>query len=154
TAATADELDSAWPGAAPTEDRSVDALRMKLCDDDSLTRVHAIVALGKVGSLDDVGLLSDLLALPESTDEHPMERDAIMHTLKRLAGMTTSEFPMPKIEPASQSTTNVDDSYSEQLANLFNDPSFGQASNAQQPGWTCSCCASEVPGGFERCWNC
>jgi hypothetical protein len=50
--------------------------------------------LGEVGTLDDVGLLSDLLALAPSDEQHPLERAAMAHSMQRLAGVVSEPFDL------------------------------------------------------------
>jgi hypothetical protein len=86
----------------------VETVREKLCDVDPAVRVQAAVELGEIGSLDDIGLLSDLLSLPYSLDEHPKERAALVHAMQRLSGTTTEEFDLSGIPPVLETPTNPD----------------------------------------------
>lgn len=70
----------------------VEAVREALCGGDATARVQAALRLGEIGTLDDIGLLSDLLSLPYSLDEHAKERAAMLHAMKRLSGATDEEF--------------------------------------------------------------
>jgi hypothetical protein len=70
----------------------VEAVRQRLCDADPTARVQAALQLGEIGALDDIGLLSDLLSLPFSLDEHPQERAALLHAMQRLSGATAEPF--------------------------------------------------------------
>jgi hypothetical protein len=70
----------------------VEEARIKLCDRDPVVRIQAAVELGEIGGLDDIGLLSDLLSLPTSPDEHPREREALVHAMRRLSGESTERF--------------------------------------------------------------
>ena len=72
----------------------VEAVREKLCDVDPAVRIQATLQLGEIGSLDDIGFLSDLLSLPYSLDEHPKERAALLHAMQRLSGTTTEVFDL------------------------------------------------------------
>ena len=65
--------------------RAVDLIRERLADDDAAVRIAASRLIAKIGDLDDIGLLSDLLALPESSDEAPDERDAITAAMRTIA---------------------------------------------------------------------
>jgi hypothetical protein len=47
-------------------------------------RIQAARALGRLGTLDDVGLLSDLLCLPPWPGEEPRERPALLQAMQRL----------------------------------------------------------------------
>jgi hypothetical protein len=74
--------------------RELDQVRMMLADDNHNLRVAAIETLGQCASLDDVGLLSDLLALPPQTNEEPGERStlraAIQQVVSRISGRATA----------------------------------------------------------------
>lgn len=65
--------------------RAAEMIRDKLADDEALVRIAATVLIAKIGDLDDVGLLSDLLALPESSDEDENERDALTGAMRTIA---------------------------------------------------------------------
>ena len=65
--------------------RAAELMRERLADDDAPVRVAACRLIAKIGDLDDIGLLSDLLALPESSDEDPIERDAIATAMTTIA---------------------------------------------------------------------
>jgi hypothetical protein len=67
-------------------ERTAEVLRAELANDRPTIRLRALTLLRELGSLDDVGLLSDLLALPKQEDEGPNEREAMLETLKTLAG--------------------------------------------------------------------
>ena len=69
-----------------------EALRMRLCDSDPVGRLLTVARLGEIGTLHDIGLFLDLLALPISNDEHPRERAAMLHAMQRLAGLVTEPF--------------------------------------------------------------
>ena len=69
-----------------------EALRMRLCDNDPIGRLLTIARLGEIGTLHDIVLFLDLLALPISNDEHPRERAAMLHAMQRLAGLVTQPF--------------------------------------------------------------
>jgi hypothetical protein len=62
-----------------------DRVRLRLADDHPRVRVRAIALLGAIGSLDDVGLLTDLLSLPPQDDEDPQERPALAQAIERIA---------------------------------------------------------------------
>ncbi|MCK6475000.1 MAG: hypothetical protein L6R28_25040 [Planctomycetes bacterium] len=64
-----------------------DKLRAFLADKEALIRMEALRLLGEIGTLDDVGLLSDLLALPSEADEAPGERERMLETMRKLAGL-------------------------------------------------------------------
>jgi hypothetical protein len=67
-------------------ERVADLLRSELANDRPPIRLRALTLLRELGSLDDVGLLSDLLALPKQEDEAPEERETMLETLKALTG--------------------------------------------------------------------
>jgi HEAT repeat protein len=57
-------------------------IRELLANDDGRIRMQAIALLEKIGNLDDIGLLLDLLALPDSA---PDERAALLAALQMLS---------------------------------------------------------------------
>ncbi len=71
--------------SAGVRQRTVRQCRAALADDDAETRMLAIDVLGRIGTLEDIGLLSDLLALPPTGDEHPDERAALAEAMERIA---------------------------------------------------------------------
>jgi hypothetical protein len=85
----------------------VEAVRTKLCDSDPLVRVQAALKLGQIGDLDDIGLLSDLLSLPASSDEHPREREAILYAMQRLSGATTEVCGLYGVLPETADQTSL-----------------------------------------------
>ncbi len=60
-------------------------LRDFLADSDAQVRLAALDILPRIGTLEDIGLLSDLLALPPAADEHPVERAALLRTMRGIA---------------------------------------------------------------------
>ncbi len=70
-------------------DRAAEILRRKLASDYSAERTRAAHLLGRLGSLNDIGLLQDLLALPEMKAESP-ERAAYLSAMNYLAGVDGS----------------------------------------------------------------
>ncbi len=56
-----------------------------LADDNALVRLEATAVLGRLGSLEHVGLLSDLLCLPPLDDEDPRERDALLQAMQSIS---------------------------------------------------------------------
>jgi hypothetical protein len=94
-----DQAAPAW--LTPLEDDPIETLRMNLCDADPAVRIRAALQLGECGDLDDIGLLSDLLALPVAPDELPREREALLYAMQRLAGESTEEFDLSGILPLS-----------------------------------------------------
>ncbi len=134
--AEAEDLITSPPSEDPAE-----LWRMKLCDNDPKTRLLAAVRLASVGTLDDIGLLSDLLALPPSDEEHPAERAAMLHSMQWLAGMVSGPFDLSGID----SPTFPQDE---------GEPTVAAEPEIERPDWTCSKCGAEVPGWFEICWHC
>jgi len=59
--------------------------RAELANSDAAVRLEAIDILGRIGTLDDIGLLSDLLSLPPLEDEHPEERAALARAMERIS---------------------------------------------------------------------
>ncbi len=115
------------PDAISASDDATDLCRMRLCEGEPIARVLAIVKLGDIGTLDDIGLLSDLLALPPSDDEHPKERVAMVHSMQRLAGVTSERFDLSDVIPSpfpeqdvilSQSSQKEEAASPEQSADL------------------------------------
>ena len=102
TGATADREQAVASWAVPPEDDPLETARMNLCDADPAVRIRAALELGKSGSLDDIGLLSDLLSLPIGPDEHPREREALLYAMQRLSGGSTEAFrPVRHLAPAA-----------------------------------------------------
>ncbi|HEY3321128.1 MAG TPA: hypothetical protein VGP72_11730 [Planctomycetota bacterium] len=63
-----------------------DAMRREIASSpSSKVRTQAIRILGRVGTLDDISLLSDLLALPRRQNEDARERPAMLAAMRRLA---------------------------------------------------------------------
>jgi hypothetical protein len=122
---------------------------MRLCDDHPIARVLAAVRLGEVGTLDDIGLFADLLALPPCADEHPRERAAMIHSMWRLAGKTPEPFDLSDLvglSPAPEKCAPPSDQAAE--------PSEEPATELARPAWKCAKCGNRVPGNFQVCWNC
>jgi hypothetical protein len=57
-------------------------VRESLGHDNACVRLAALKILGRIGGLEDIGLLSDLLALPPASGEYAEERPAIIHTMQ------------------------------------------------------------------------
>ena len=72
-----------------TNDLGADLLRSRLASDNSAERTFAAHVLGQLGSLNDIGLLQDLLALPEMKAESA-ERAAYLSAINYLAGVDAS----------------------------------------------------------------
>lgn len=71
--------------ATDSHSRDAELIRERLADDNAQVRMAACRMIAKMGDLDDVTLLSDLLALPPSSDEAPNERDALLAAMKSIA---------------------------------------------------------------------
>jgi len=65
--------------------KAAEAVRLALAHDNPRVRLAALDLLGRVGDLADISLLSDLLNLPPSPDEHPKERAALVRAMQRIA---------------------------------------------------------------------
>lgn len=65
--------------------RVIEKIRAELADDSPAVRLEAIDILGRIGTLDDIGLLSDLLWLPPLEDEHPDERAALARAMQQIS---------------------------------------------------------------------
>ena len=61
-------------------------LRFCLADDNAIIRIHAAKLLARLGTLDDVGLVLDLLSVPPDPDGVPGERDALFAAASTLGG--------------------------------------------------------------------
>ncbi len=99
------EADAASCAVPPPAD-PVEAVRTKLCESDPLVRIQAAVELSEIGDLDDIGLLSDLLSLPTCPDEHPRERDSLLHAMQRLSGATKERFDVSGVLPVPEDPTS------------------------------------------------
>ena len=82
------------PSAPPTYDERREGIRGRLCEGDADARLLAIVELGLAGTLDDIGLVSDLLAMPRQRDEDPFERHVLLIALKRIVRRLTGKEPL------------------------------------------------------------
>lgn len=85
------------PCAIPPPADPAEAARTRLCSGEAAVRLQAALELGKIGTLDDVGLLSDLLSLPPAPDEHPRERAAILYAMQKLSGESVEPFDPPPV---------------------------------------------------------
>ncbi len=63
----------------------IEKTRLGLANDAAAVRLHAAEILAELGNLDDIGLLSDLLAMPPQADEDPDERSALIRAMRRIA---------------------------------------------------------------------
>ena len=68
--------------------KALERFRYELAHAHAEVRLEALKILAKIGTLDDVGLLSDLLSLKPLPDEAPGERDAVLNTMRTLAEIT------------------------------------------------------------------
>ncbi len=82
--AITEELEEYFRGSEKRE-MAAAKMREELANDNSSVRLAATALLEELGELDDIGLFSDLLSLPESDDEDERERDALIHAMKTLA---------------------------------------------------------------------
>jgi hypothetical protein len=73
--------------------RGLELLRNYLADVNAAVRMEAARMLGSLGSLDDIGLLLDLISLPALSDEHPDERQVLIDAAARLSGV--EKLPPP-----------------------------------------------------------
>ncbi len=88
--------------AIPPPADPVEAVRATLCDGDPVVRIQAAAELGEIGDLDDIGLLSDLLSLPPCPDEHPRERESLLHAMRWLSGATKERFDLSGLLPVAE----------------------------------------------------
>ncbi len=65
-------------------DINLDPIRTMLADANPAARIKAMEAIGELGTLDDVSLLSDLMALPDQGDEVAGERATLRMAVQRL----------------------------------------------------------------------
>ncbi len=65
--------------------RPLDAIRNELAARDAVVRLRAIELIKRFGTLDDVGLLLDLLRLPRQEDEASDERSAIVRAIETIS---------------------------------------------------------------------
>jgi len=70
---------------ADVREEAAERMRAMLADDDALVRLEAMAFLGRIGTLDDIGLLSDLLALPSMADEDSRERKGLLLAMRRIS---------------------------------------------------------------------
>jgi hypothetical protein len=62
-----------------------ESVRESLANGNAQVRLAALDILARIGALEDIGLLSDLLALPLAKDEHPAERPALVRAMRAIA---------------------------------------------------------------------
>ena len=63
----------------------LEGVRESLAHGNPQVRLAALDILKHIGTLEDIGLLNDLLALPLAVDEYPAERAALIHTMRSIA---------------------------------------------------------------------
>ncbi len=92
SATSADPADESAVGRFAHDDAEPDSqmivierIRLRLSDASAQARLAAVEILGSIGDLEDIGLLSDLLALPPAADEAPEERAAQIRAMESLA---------------------------------------------------------------------
>jgi hypothetical protein len=66
----------------------IEGVRESLAHDNVRVRFAALDILARIGTLEDIGLVDDLLALPSASDEHPSERPALLRTMRAIAEAT------------------------------------------------------------------
>jgi hypothetical protein len=69
----------------PTTTLVIQRMRESLAHDSAYVRMAALGILGRIGALEDIALLNDLLALPAAADEHPAERDTLVRSMWMIA---------------------------------------------------------------------
>jgi hypothetical protein len=85
------QIEWAWDALRPfVRSRPLHAMiaervRPELAHPNPTVRLRAMTILGRIGGLDDFGLLSDLLALPPQDDEHPQERAVLVRAIQRIS---------------------------------------------------------------------
>ena len=79
------------PAAMPHFNEELEAIRCGLCETNADVRLVAIVELGRSGTLDDISLISDLLALPPQKDEDPFERHVLLTAMKNIIRRLTGD---------------------------------------------------------------
>jgi hypothetical protein len=90
--------------------RAADRLRRELLlGDHPKVRLHATRILARLGNLDDIGLLSDVLSLPRMSREDARERPALVNAMRRLtrAELPESVFQNPGAEPPATGSTST-----------------------------------------------
>jgi len=128
------------PSAPRSHDEKLDGIRGRLCEGNADMRLLSIVELGQLGTLDDIGLISDLFALPPQADEDPYERHVLLTAMKkiarRLTGVQLADIPSdvmtaepPEIPPAEPSaisltiiTADLPQFYEPLLLTFYRDP--------------------------------
>ena len=122
-------------GPHSSRSQELEHLYLRLCHLEGRQRVFAAIAIGELGTLEDIGLFCDLLALPPDREEHPRERAALSHALARLAGVTSARFEMGERTAPGPQPNEAED--------------LNETNN-----WICGKCRESVPAHFEICWSC
>jgi hypothetical protein len=152
---TAATLEKSEPFGIPTPVDRAESLRVQLCASEPVVRILAAVELAQAGTLDDIGLLSDLLSLPPLADEHPRERAALVHAMQRLSGVATEPFDLSGVVPPPQTKGKKRRGKNPRLGPPPAPESVGQTPPpVEPPDWKCPKCGAEVPECFEICWAC
>lgn len=84
-AACDDQVTQRLDAYLQAETENPDRIRERLADVSGPVRQKAARLLGEIGTLDDIALFSDLLALPPAADEDPNERQALLDAMRALA---------------------------------------------------------------------
>ncbi len=87
-AALRDDLESHFE---TIREGATEYIRFELANAEPRIRLRAVRLLGRTGILDDIGMLSDLLALPEPKDETPGERNALLNALVAISRRNTKD---------------------------------------------------------------
>ena len=66
----------------------LEGVRESLAHGSPQVRIAALDVLRRIGALEDIALLDDLLGLPLMADEHPTERAALLHAMRSIAEST------------------------------------------------------------------
>ena len=66
----------------------LEGVRESLAHGSAQVRIAALDILRRIGALEDISLLDDLLALPPTADEHPAERATLLHAMRSIAEAT------------------------------------------------------------------
>jgi hypothetical protein len=124
----------------------VDEVRMLLGSEHARERLVALRRLCALGTLDDIGLLADLLSLPEQPDDHPQEREAIGFTMDCIShqGQSWSTTPAAQGE------------FVERRAAEFLAARAIEAivQTDERGAWQCPNCGAPVPPNHDECWSC
>ena len=66
----------------------LEGVRESLAHRSPQVRIAALDILRRIGPLEDISLLDDLLALPLTADEHPAERAWLLYAMRGIAAST------------------------------------------------------------------